>query len=296
MKDFIQGRNGWQLYVKTTCEVYAMAMSGFICHDDYYDRLKRLSNEEVGHLFRQLMLYHAGRFDEMTDFIDSEGIAFDFIANDIERMEDKHITTIETNKINGSKGGRPKKQTKPEETEQNRTKPTETETNRQKPNKTEQNRTKPTETETNRQKPNKTEQNRTKPYKDKDKDNKKENNKEKADEISDDELTEIILKDQAIENAALNVGLQVTPSAMQKARDLESKYGHDELLKAINASVDVPKWSYVEGILRNGGVSERPKPKAVPSQGYEQRDYKEVQDELELKQAARILERLKGAG
>lgn len=257
-----------------------MAMSGFICHDDYYDRLKRLSNEEVGHLFRQLMLYHAGRFDEMTDFIDSEGIAFDFIANDIERMEDKHSTTIETNKINGSKGGRPKKQTKPEETEQNRQKPT--------------------ETETNRQKPNKTEQNRTKPYKDKDKDidkdNKKENNKEKADEISDDELTEIILKDQAIENAALNVGLQVTPSAMQKARDLESQYGHDELLKAIKASVDVPKWSYVEGILRNGGVSAKPKPKAVPSQGYEQRDYKEVQDELELKQAARILERLKGAG
>ena len=34
-----------------------MAMSGFICHDDYYDRIKRLSNEEVGNLFRQLMLY-----------------------------------------------------------------------------------------------------------------------------------------------------------------------------------------------------------------------------------------------
>ena len=259
-----------------------MAMSGFICHDDYYDRLKRLSNEEVGNLFRMLMLYHAGRKEEMEalGFIENEGIAFDFIASDIERMEDKHSTTIETNKINGSKGGRPKKQTKPEETEQNRTKLT--------------------ETEINRQKANKTEQNRTKPYKDKDKDidkdNKKENNKEKADEISDNELTEIIRKDQAIENAALNVGLQVTPSAMQKARDLESKYGHEELLKAIQASVDVPKWSYVEGILRNGGVSERPKPKAVPSQGYEQRDYTEIQDDLEKRQAARILERLKGAG
>ena len=109
-----------------------MAMSGFICHDDYYDRLKRLSNEEVGNLFRQLMLYHAGRYEEMSEFIDSEGIAFDFIANDIDRMEEKHNAISETNRLNGLKGGRPKKQTEPEETEENRKKPTETE---QKPTK-----------------------------------------------------------------------------------------------------------------------------------------------------------------
>ena len=100
-----------------------MAMSGFICHDDYYDRLLRLSNEEVGHLFRQLMLYHAGRYDEMTDFIDSEGIAFDFIASDIDRMEEKHNATSETNRMNGAKGGRPKKQKEPTETDRNRQKP-----------------------------------------------------------------------------------------------------------------------------------------------------------------------------
>lgn len=104
-----------------------MAMTGFICHDDYYDRLQRLTNEEVGNLFRQLMLYHSGRVDEMTDFIGSEGIAFDFIANDIDRMEEKHNATSETNRINGAKGGRPKKQKEPEKTEQNRTEPEETE-------------------------------------------------------------------------------------------------------------------------------------------------------------------------
>ena len=123
-----------------------MAMTGFICHDDYYDRLKRLSNEEVGNLFRQLMLYHAGRYEEMTDFIDSEGIAFDFIANDIDRMEEKHNAISETNRANGSKGGRPKKQTEPDESE---------------------------ETEKNRQEPDETEQKPTKAYKDKDKDKNK---------------------------------------------------------------------------------------------------------------------------
>ena len=121
-----------------------MAMSGFICHDDYYDRLKRLTDEEVGHLFRQLMLRHAGREDEMTDFIGGEGIAFDFIVSDIERMEEK----CETNSRNGAKGGRPKNQ------------PTETEENQTKANETELNRNKPTETESKR----------TKAYKDKEKD------------------------------------------------------------------------------------------------------------------------------
>ena len=121
-----------------------MAMTGFICHDNYFDRLKRLSDEEVGSLFRNLMLYHAGRYDEMTDFVGAEGIAFDFIAEDIDRIEEKHNSQSETNRANGQKGGRPKKQTEPEETEQNRTKA------------------------------NETEQKQTKPYKDKDKDKDKE--------------------------------------------------------------------------------------------------------------------------
>lgn len=106
-------------------------MTGFICHDDYYDRLKRLSDEEVGRMFRMLMLYHAGRYDEMDDlgFVDAEGIAFDFIKDDIDRTEKKTEEAKETNRLNGMKGGRPKKQTEPTETEQNQTKPTETEQN-----------------------------------------------------------------------------------------------------------------------------------------------------------------------
>ena len=68
--------------------------------------------------------------------------------------------------------------------------------------------------------------------------------------LSDREVSQRIKEDQEIESAALNVGLMVSPSAMEKARDFVFRYGLQNVLDAINASVDVPKWSYVEGILR----------------------------------------------
>lgn len=68
--------------------------------------------------------------------------------------------------------------------------------------------------------------------------------------LSDSEVSSIIREDQEIEEAALSVGLNVSASAIAKARDLSFRYGIGNLLEAIKASVDVPKWSYVEGILR----------------------------------------------
>lgn len=68
--------------------------------------------------------------------------------------------------------------------------------------------------------------------------------------LSDGEVAERIKEDQEIEAAAMSVGLTVSPSAMDKARDLVFRYGLANVLDAINTSVDVPKWSYVEGVLR----------------------------------------------
>lgn len=68
--------------------------------------------------------------------------------------------------------------------------------------------------------------------------------------LSDGEVAERIKEDQEIEAAALSVGLTISPSAMDRARDLTFRYGLANVLDAINASVDVPKWSYVEGVLR----------------------------------------------
>ena len=69
-------------------------------------------------------------------------------------------------------------------------------------------------------------------------------------QLSPSEVNRIIQEDQEIEAAALNVGLSVSASAMDRARDLSFRYGLANLLEAIAASVDVPKWAYVEGVLR----------------------------------------------
>ena len=75
--------------------------------------------------------------------------------------------------------------------------------------------------------------------------------------LSDGEVEQRIREDQEIESAAINIGLTVSPSAMGKARDLVFRYGLQRVLDAINASIDVPKWSYVEGILRNERKAEK---------------------------------------
>ena len=75
-----------------------MAMSGFICHDDYLSKTAKLTDEEVGRLFRALMAYHAtGEEKEITG---RESIAFDFIREDIDRTEQAYKTKCETNRKN----------------------------------------------------------------------------------------------------------------------------------------------------------------------------------------------------
>lgn len=228
-----------------------MAMSGFICHDDYYDRIKRLSNEEVGSLFRNLMLYHAKRYDEMEDFVDAEGIAFDFIANDIDRMEEKYNTTCETNRQNGSKGGRPKKQTVSEKTEQNPTKPTETD------------------------------KNPTKPYKDKEKDKYKEKDKESSAFIADDDAAEIQHEHDRVFTAAEDAGFKMSNTVRARLIALYADHGLDKMLAGFNecASHGAPTLAYLEAVLKGTG-KKKPQMKVLPAQDFPQRDYSGVQDDM----------------
>ena len=245
-----------------------MAMTGFICHDDYYDRLKRLSNEEVGNLFRQLMLYHAGRYDEMEDFVDNEGIAFDFIANDIDRMEEKYNATCETNRQNGSKGGRPKKPIKPNETEEN---PTVTQQNPTKPN---DNPTKPNKTDN---KPKKTDRNPTKPYKDKDKDKDKSLS---SSFIADAEATGILLDHNRVIDAAEDAGFKMGNTVRASLIQMYAEHGLDKVLDGIRECVThgAPNLAYLGAVLK--GKPKKPV-KVLPAQQYEQRDYSSVQAEIE---------------
>ena len=75
-----------------------MAYSGFICHDDYLAKTASLSDEELGQLFRALMVYHAtGLVEEMDGRV---SFAFDFIKVDIDRTEKEYQAKCEKNRAN----------------------------------------------------------------------------------------------------------------------------------------------------------------------------------------------------
>ena len=238
-----------------------MAMSGFICHDNYYDRLQRLTDEEVGHLFRNLMLYHAGKIEDMTDFVGVEGIAFDFIKDDIDRMEEKHDAASETNRMNGMKGGRPKKRTEPEETETNRTKP------------------------------NESEQNPTKPYKDKD----KEKDKEKESLLSSEDAHEILAEQNRVMDAAEDAGFIKSNSVRARLLALYAQYGLEKMLKGFESCVNhsAPNLAYLEACLKDTPRKEKPR---VIAQDFPQRSYEDYEENAMNALAAEIAEFEKGTG
>ena len=74
-----------------------MPMSGFICHDDYLEKTSKLTDEEVGRLFRALMKYHK---TGETDIDGRESVAFDFIKDDIDRTEEAYRVKCEKNREN----------------------------------------------------------------------------------------------------------------------------------------------------------------------------------------------------
>ena len=82
---------------KITCEVEEMEMSGFICHDDYLKKTKRLSDAQLGRVFRALMEYHIDKTEPET-LEAVEVMAFDFIREDIDRTEKKYADKCEKNR------------------------------------------------------------------------------------------------------------------------------------------------------------------------------------------------------
>jgi len=73
-------------------------MTGFVFQDEYLERLAKLSDQEVGRLVRALAEYHAtGKEQELAG---REGVAFDFIKVDIDRIDQKYEARCETNRSN----------------------------------------------------------------------------------------------------------------------------------------------------------------------------------------------------
>jgi hypothetical protein len=79
-----------------------MPMTGFFCQDEYLAKTAKLTDEEIGKLFRALMNYHANGV--VTDLDIRAGIAFDFIREDIDKAEDAYAKKCKQASENRRKG------------------------------------------------------------------------------------------------------------------------------------------------------------------------------------------------
>lgn len=92
-----------------------MALEYFPCYHSYQAKLQRLSDAEVGRLFRALLRYSAGGAAEPPE--GPEGLAYDFMVQDIDRAKANYAETCAQNRRNGKRGGRPQKQPRQPETD-----------------------------------------------------------------------------------------------------------------------------------------------------------------------------------
>ena len=79
-----------------------MPMTGFFCQDEYLAKTAKLTDEEIGRLFRALMNYHANGV--VADLDIRAGIAFDFIREDIDKAEDAYAKKCKQASENRRKG------------------------------------------------------------------------------------------------------------------------------------------------------------------------------------------------
>ena len=75
-----------------------MANTGFICQDAYLEKTKKLTDEQLGRLFRALMTYHIS--GKPADLPPLEEIAFDFIREDIDKADAAYKAKCEQNSRN----------------------------------------------------------------------------------------------------------------------------------------------------------------------------------------------------
>ena len=79
-----------------------MPMTGFFCQDEYLAKTAKLTDKEVGILFRALMNYHAN--GTVAELDGRESIAFDFIREDIDKAEEAYANKCRQASENRRKG------------------------------------------------------------------------------------------------------------------------------------------------------------------------------------------------
>lgn len=108
-----------------------MAIEYFCCYHSYRKKCEKLTDQELGRLFRSLMIY--SETGERQDLAGRESIAFDFIADDIDRAKAAYEERCRKNRENGLKAtGTERPRTVPNAT-QNKNKNKDKDENKDKP-------------------------------------------------------------------------------------------------------------------------------------------------------------------
>ena len=77
-----------------------MALEYFPCYHSYRKKIAKLSDEDVGRLFRCLLAY--SEYGEVEELEGLESIAFDFIADDIDRAKASYEEKCSKNRANAA--------------------------------------------------------------------------------------------------------------------------------------------------------------------------------------------------
>lgn len=97
----------------------------FLMYSEWQPLLEGMSDEQAGQLFKKIYAYQTGNEYEIQDAL-ILGV-FNMIKAKFDADRKLYVEKCERNKLNGAKGGRPKKQEKPKETERLEEKPKKTE-------------------------------------------------------------------------------------------------------------------------------------------------------------------------
>ena len=217
-----------------------MANKGFYMMDAYLSRTSRLTDEELGRLFRACMIYHAT--GEITELEGRESVAFDFIREDIDAQAEAYAAKCETNRRNRMSAIYDDRQQ--------------------------------SSTVVNDRQP---EQTAVHNVKVKEKVNVKVNEKAAAeyDQAPDAEAFRIQAEHTQILDAAEDAGFPRTNTVRARLLDAYAEHGKEKLLRAISecATHSAASIAYLDAVL-HGKPKAQPKPiKTVTAQQYSQRDY-----------------------
>jgi hypothetical protein len=216
-------------------------MTGFFCNDDYSAKLSKLTDEEVGRLFRALMDYHAS--GKIAKLEIRESIAFDFIKEDIDKAEEAYRKKCEQASANRRKG---------------LTQQTTKDNGRQR-----------TLTDVNGS---------DHVMICNDMGCKKD--VKVSSFIDEAEATGILLDHNRVIDAAEDAGFQMSNTVRASLIQMYAEYGLEKVLSGIRECVThgAPNLAYLGAVLK--GKPKKPV-KVLPAQQYEQRDYSSVQAEIE---------------